>query len=460
MASKTQLKTREKGAGTIYLDGKRWYLKTRIGGKVKTAMLRNADGVPCTTRPEAERAAAGYRKILLADNREEIAVHVAEAKKLKRRSGLRLADAWEAYLDQPNRPDSGQRTLSTYRNIFDLFLKWLLNERPDIQRVAEVDGDTAAEYFGYLWKSGISGRTFNAYLQALRLIFKHLEAPAALDGNPFDGIGKKTNETAVRKDFSAEQVQTIFDGFNNGFFYDTVADGRTVQREYKPLYAAEMRVLLYLCCFTGARGQDGALMRWNAVDFDANTITYTPKKTERKTGGRPVVIPLFPPLRAALRDALEWQTDQVPYILPHVAKRYFYNPTGLQKDVMKIIRCALGVQTTATKDETTARRKLAANVYSLHSFRHTFVSLCANAGVPEEVIAAIVGHGSPAMTRHYTHISTEAKQKAIGALPQIGGTAAVTPADEPERAELATLARSLDIAAVRKLLNIARSEHE
>jgi hypothetical protein len=84
---------------------------------------------------------------------------------------------------------------------------------------------------------------------------------------------------------------------------------------------------------------------------------------------------------------------------------------------MKIIRCATGMGTTANKDRSQRQRKLAANVYSLHSFRHTFVSFCANAGVPLAVVAEIVGHGNPAMTEHYSHISTAAKQEAINALP-------------------------------------------
>ena len=84
---------------------------------------------------------------------------------------------------------------------------------------------------------------------------------------------------------------------------------------------------------------------------------------------------------------------------------------------MKIIHCATGEETTASKDRLQGQRKLAANVYSLHSFRHTFVSFCANAGVPLAVVAEIVGHGNPAMTEHYSHISTESKRSAIMALP-------------------------------------------
>ncbi len=106
MPSKTALRTREKGTGTVYKEKNRFYLKIIINGKTKTTMLRNEDGSPCTTRKEADRAADGMRKILFADTLEETAHFVQEAKRLKRQSGLLLARAWEVYLKQPDRPDT------------------------------------------------------------------------------------------------------------------------------------------------------------------------------------------------------------------------------------------------------------------------------------------------------------------------------------------------------------------
>ncbi|MCK4982997.1 MAG: tyrosine-type recombinase/integrase [Victivallaceae bacterium] len=62
--------------------------------------------------------------------------------------------------------------------------------------------------------------------------------------------------------------------------------------------------------------------------------------------------------------------------------------------------------------------KRKANIYGFHSFRHSFVSFCAKAGVPLPVVQAIVGHGNPAITRHYIHIGEESVKQAINALPQ------------------------------------------
>ena len=59
-----------------------------------------------------------------------------------------------------------------------------------------------------------------------------------------------------------------------------------------------------------------------------------------------------------------------------------------------------------------------------HSLRHSFVSLCAKAGAPQHVVQKRVGHGSPAMTEHYTHADADQKREAIAVLPELTGTEA------------------------------------
>ena len=283
------------------------------------------------------------------------------------------------------------------------------------------------EYFGDSWNQNISSRTYNIYRQALKLIFKHIMPVVGLENNPFNKIIRKTGLSESRNEFTSEQVQAIFDGFRTGFFYTSEQEGlgpgrkrirKLVTQEYVPLYKDEMFVLLNLCCWTGCRGQDGCLMKWESIDLERQQITYVPQKTARKTSYRSVTLPIHPNLMEALQTARSWVSRNMQgedYIIPQVAHRYQSNPSGIQKDVIKIIRCATGLETTGKKR--TEHRVRNPNRYSLHSFRHTFVSFCANAGVPLDVVASIVGHGSTAMTRHYAHISDEAKGKAIEALP-------------------------------------------
>ena len=133
MPSKTALRTREKGTGTVYKEKNRFYLKIIINGKTKTTMLRSEDGSPCTTRKEADRAADGMRKVLFADTLEETAHFVQEAKRLKRQSGMLLSKGWEAYLRQTTRPDSGDATLKKYKSMYEALIRWMSQEHPKKQ---------------------------------------------------------------------------------------------------------------------------------------------------------------------------------------------------------------------------------------------------------------------------------------------------------------------------------------
>ena len=56
---------------------------------------------------------------------------------------------------------------------------------------------------------------------------------------------------------------------------------------------------------------------------------------------------------------------------------------------------------------------------SFHSLRHTTVSLLKDAGIPDAVVMALVGHESAAMSHRYTHVGKEALTKATGSLPEI-----------------------------------------
>jgi integrase len=167
------------------------------------------------------------------------------------------------------------------------------------------------------------------------------------------------------------------------------------------------------------------MMKWGEnIDLRRKTISYTPSKTKRRTN-KIVTLPfIHPDLYEALEKALRWEEDGNPYVLPKVADRYMRNPSGISQDATKVFQQA-GLETTVKRRGT--RRQVKVCQYSFHSFRHTFVSFCAEAGIPLSIVQEIVGHGNPAMTRHYTHISKEAAKNAIKALPSAGeGNEAIT----------------------------------
>ena len=423
MASKTAPKHRSMGSGSIYKKGNRFYLRVMIDGKRKAYILRNENDSYCTTKDQAKEAADRMTKRAEAiDTERKYVEAVAELRDLRNKATVTAAQLWEMYEKSPRTQEMSDKEARWQKSVFSRFSAWMRAHGASM--VSDITPTLAGEYMAEYGKT-VSNKTFNEVRTVINRILKVAVKASVLLENPLADVEKRPLETISRQEFTEAQVQKIFDGFKIGFFYEMNAkrkkDGTQgkIRMEYKPLFKDEMEVLLKLCCFTGCDGENGCLMRWDNVDLDKNEISYVREKTKKTTKKRKVItLPIHDTLRSALLWAKGWQRPDSPYILPNVADRYIRNHDGIQKDVMKIIRIALGVETTDSGD-TGTRRKLAANIYSLHSFRHTFVSFCANAGVPMAVVASIVGHGNPAMTRHYAHISAEAKGKAIGSLPSL-----------------------------------------
>ncbi|MEI6422651.1 MAG: hypothetical protein WCP55_10560 [Lentisphaerota bacterium] len=58
-------------------------------------------------------------------------------------------------------------------------------------------------------------------------------------------------------------------------------------------------------------------------------------------------------------------------------------------------------------------------VYGFHSFRHSFASFAANAGIPISTLAAILGDNARTLEKYYVKISDESKTKAIMSMPAL-----------------------------------------
>ena len=54
-----------------------------------------------------------------------------------------------------------------------------------------------------------------------------------------------------------------------------------------------------------------------------------------------------------------------------------------------------------------------------HSLRHTFITCMAEQGIPLQVTQDLVGHVSDAVTKHYTHISENARRLAVEKLDML-----------------------------------------
>lgn len=449
---------RHNGDGCIIKRGQSFYLRVLnpATGKMTNRVLY-LNGRKCTTVVEAELAARQEtqerRKIEAIETKKEMLLQIAQQKQMIASLKNGFDDIWNTYLNSPTRPQNiSDARLADEQRVVGHFIEWC--ESKGIRQISDISQDIIQGYLNGI-ELTLSTRSYNSYRGMLHTVFQHTYKPLGMDANPVVGISQRKVLTQSRKEFTPEQVQQIFNCFDTGFFYETIVGGpapkdgtppkpRTVQ--YCPEFLEEYRVVMLTAVFTGCRLMDACQMKWANVDFNDGTITYVPHKTAHSSG-RNVRIPIHPMLLTALNEAKGWK-DESGYVCPNIAMRYSSNKQGVSKTIQKLIQCATGLDMTVEKTEGRAR---GASQYGMHSFRHTFVSFCANAGVPLAVVADIVGHGNPAMTEHYFHASQAVKAQAVEAIQFQG-----LPAPSTEREQLLEWARTASEDKVRKVLEIVK----
>ena len=396
-----------RGFGTVFKRENKYYVYQYrdLNGKIKTTVLKNDQGGKITTFTEAKIAAVKIYEevdqIQKLQSKVEYLHNVAIVKHIINLKQIQLGNIWENYLANPNRPDSGKRTLETYEGILKAFLVYCSNHQ--IQETSQLTPEFAGQYLQQYWQTNIAPRTYNRHLQALKLIFKTV----LKEDSPFDEFRAKPVETESHKPFTPEQINQIFAKVDDPNFH--------------LLHKDEMRIMLMLGLAFGLRLHDAACFQWRYIKGDI--VEFKPIKTKKHLHHN-LVIPIPEILQEQFKKAESWKVDQ--YVLPNVAKRYGFNTSGISQDVAKLLRAA-GIETKEEAGEEIRRMKYVANNgeertrhisrYSFHSFRHTFCSMAANAGVNLSVVRSIVGHTNVSMTEHYTHYSLESKRRVIEAMP-------------------------------------------
>lgn len=390
--------------------------------KRKKVRLNNADGTPITTKDAAEKAQErivgqylfGEKKDRLQRIKAELDLVEQEERQAidEANPPLTLTDAWDAYLGSTERPDTGDATLKYYAGYWTRFLEWAKEGDLEVKYLCDITSKMAQDYAAVLNGSKLSPNTYNKHIGFLKLFFRVLEEPARIQKNPFERIRKKKLKTNARRELSIAELTDILEK----------AEG-------------ELQTLLMLGTFTGLRLGDCCTLKWGEVDLDRQLIKRVPQKTASRKP-KPVLIGIPVALHAKLSEISS--TKRKGYVVPKYASLYNYRnasdkPTR-QPDISNEIqkhfkdRCGIQIHREGTgykkAPDPTGRHeyiweytgKRAVVEVGFHSLRHTYVSLHAERGTPQAVVQAIVGHGNPAMTAHYTHIGEETARKVAGVI--------------------------------------------
>jgi integrase len=178
----------------------------------------------------------------------------------------------------------------------------------------------------------------------------------------------------------------------------------------------EWRGMILVGLYTGLRLSDVATLTWANLDLRREEIRVTTSKT-----GRRQILPLAQPLLKHLTE-LPAGDDSAAPLFPsaHAARqRSQYGGTLSNQFYNILVTAGLAKKRTHESKGKGRDAKRELGVLSFHCLRHTATSLLKNAGVSDAVARDIIGHDSPAVSAHYTHIDSVTKRKALEAMPDV-----------------------------------------
>ena len=182
---------------------------------------------------------------------------------------------------------------------------------------------------------------------------------------------------------------------------------------------SEWRGLILFGIYSGTRLGDIALLSWENVhglDTEFPEVRFRTRKT-----GRQQIIPLAVPLVRYLTEEITSDYPKDP-LFPRAYRIVSgQERAGTLSNGFHDILQAAGLAGERSRKNTGRGRsnRRETSALSFHSLRHTTTSLLKSAGISASVAMDIVGHDSPAISQHYTHLEDDVKRVALNKLPDL-----------------------------------------
>ncbi len=264
---------------------------------------------------------------------------------------------------------SGERGLSpqtchSYRRDLLRFGEFL-TRRAGVS-VDAVDASQVRAFVAWRHRGGVSGRTIQRELSALRTFFAYLLREGQVGPNP---------ATDVRAPKSAQKLPAVLDA-------DQVA-GLLDFDEKSPL-AVRDRAMLELIYSSGLRLSELVGLNLGDVDFDESLVAVTGKGRKRR----------IVPVGGHARAAIERWLVQRPALVKGSAKALFVSTRGAR----------LSPRAVQSRFERWTRVKgVDARVHP-HLLRHSFASHLLESSGDLRAVQELLGHADISTTQVYTHL--------------------------------------------------------
>jgi integrase len=288
--------------------------------------------------------------------------------------------------------ETEESTHARYKRVIERFADFLGDAKVtrDLATLRESD---VARFRDHEAKE-LSRSTANLCVKVLRICFGEAVRRKLLTSNPAAGVKLlKSAKESKRRAFTLAEIKRILKACGD----DT-----------------EWRGLVLFGLYLGQRLGDLARLTWRAVDLDSGEIAFTTRKT-----GRRIVLPLVQPVADYL-ESLPASDKPNAFIFPHAASA---KRTASLSNQFRDILVEAGLleplprgHKSTGKGRNQARE---ASEISFHSLRHSAVTMLKAAGVSDFMAREIVGHESAAVSRQYTHLSTDDLRNTLQRLPDV-----------------------------------------
>ena len=406
--------------GSLELHNGKWRIVALVNGE----KIRKSTGT--ANREEAERiqrefmaqftardAVAQQEKLAEAVKTAEARAEAAAKRAADALPALRIDEMADAFISDATRIAQRSTTRESdliRRKHLNRFSRWVKEHYPECVEMRQFDENMAKEFLAEL-HTALAPSTYMAYLVTLKYSWKILGEQARCRDNPWEKFKAATVQHVRRENFTPEQIEAIFSKLKPG---------------------TELHALCTIGRYTGLRLGDAATLKWSAIDMAGNMIELLPRKVKRF--GVSVRIPIHETLRSVLLA----MPKNGEYVMPKTANLYLKYSQDVSVQITKLLQSA-GIETSMSVEGYAKRIPR----YGFHSFRHSFVSTCAEQGIPLSVVQELVGHLSQDMTQHYFHLSDETARKAIAMLPG-AGVATATPTAKVETSKVSAAVYALE----------------
>lgn len=272
-------------------------------------------------------------------------------------------DSFLSYLQHEKR--YSDKTLIAYRTDLNQFAEYLKSQY-QVQHPSEATHFMARSFIVYLIDKGVTPRSVNRKISALKSYYKFLTRRSLITANPMQKVIFPKTSRRLPEYVEQQAMQNLLkhDWFTSDF------------------YGQRDRLIIELLYNTGIRREELINIKTHDVNLNQNLLKITGK------GNKQRLVPFTEQLSALIRHyiTLKNETGQNnDYLLTTDKGEKMY-----PKFVYNKVKHYLSLVTTLDKK-------------SPHVLRHTFATHLTNEGANLNAIKELLGHSTLAATQVYTH---------------------------------------------------------